>query len=62
MEITFKMGDRVIDYRTNDKATVLYDVTGPRGGDGYGVIVEYDDEPGTSVSTGTDYFRLADER
>lgn len=57
--VMFKQGDRVRDTRHNVTATVMQDVyddgEGP-GGDGYGVVVEYDDEPGTAVSTGTDYF------
>lgn len=55
----FKKGERVVDTRHAVAATVLQDVyddgDGPSG-DGYGVVVEYDDEPGTAVSTGTDYF------
>lgn len=60
----FKQGTRVRDTRDSAMATVLQDVydagEGP-GGDGWGVVVEYDDEPGTAVSTGTDYFEAVEE-
>lgn len=53
----FKVGDRVIDHRYGVWATVVaIDYAAPRGVDGYGIVVEYDDDPDSWVSTGTDYF------
>jgi hypothetical protein len=57
----FKKGDRVVDTRYDSSATVLADVFGPRGSDGQGIVVEYDDEPGVPVSTGTDYFSVEEK-
>ena len=52
--------DRVVDTRTSTPATVVdTHYIGRRGSDGYGIVVEYDDEPGVPVSTGTDYFTRA---
>ncbi len=53
-------GAHVVDVRTGDFATVvLIDYNDDPGADGYGIVVEYDDEPGIPVSTGSDYFRTA---
>lgn len=53
----FSVGDRVIDHRYGVAATVIYtDYDGPKGCDGYGIVVEYDDDTDSYVSTGTDYF------
>jgi hypothetical protein len=52
---TFKPGDRVRDTRYDDLATVL-SIHADHGDDGFAIVVEYDDEPNTSVSTGSDYF------
>lgn len=53
----YRKGDRVRDVRYGVEATVLADVdTTHRGRDGHGIAVEYDDEPGVPVATGTDYF------
>jgi hypothetical protein len=56
-EPNYGEGDRVVDVRYGTAAVVKYLDRSLRGGDGYGLVVAYDDEPETPVSTGSDYFR-----
>jgi len=60
--VRFRKGQRVIDRRTGEKATVLATIKGAKGSDGYGLAIVYDSEPDTAVSTGTDYFIPARRR
>lgn len=56
-ETLVDVGTVVVDNRCGVTAKVIdvnYD--GLRGSDGYGVVVEYSDDPESWVSTGTDYF------
>jgi len=56
-EPNYGEGDRVVDVRYGTGAVVKHLDRSQRGGDGYGLVVAYDDEPDTPVSTGSDYFR-----
>lgn len=58
-DFIFREFDRVLDtHYDNAPATVIVDVPkiGEPGDDGYAIVVVYDDEPDTLVSTGSDYF------
>lgn len=57
-EPSFGEGDRVVDVRYGTSAVVKHLDRSRRGGDGYGLVVAYDDEVQT-VFTGSDYFRRA---
>jgi hypothetical protein len=56
-EPNYGEGDRVVDVRYGTGAVVKHLDRSQRGGDGYGLVVAYDDEPDTPVCTGRDYFR-----